>query len=723
MPVGLRLARTWLASLGLGVALLPSLGARADDVWSDPLPGVRHLHRTTSSQNVHVLVVSLCAAGISFRATAEGERGRTPSSFASLVGAHAVINGDFYGPSFAPNGMAMHDGVAWGGDDHTYVGPLAFGDRRVALVPHEDTAGPQPWMREVVSGHPTVLQGGAMRDNSGDPLCTNRHPRTAVGLSADRRTLYMAVIDGRATGRIGMTCPEIASLMAELGASDALNLDGGGSSAMWLAGAGVLNNPSDGSERTVSNHLALYATGSGPAVSCPNAPPEGSLDRVDCDVIGGWARDPDEPARAIDAHVYIGGPAGDPMAVGYPLLAGLSRPDLCTALGSCEHAFELPVPRGFLDGVERQVFVYGIDTGGGDNALLGNAPRPLRCDTPALPALEPAGSVRRHVASPEILAAWSFDTRDVAHLDDAALVALDEGPDVSPAPVLVRAEDGAAIYVREGAVLRHVPDPAAMAAWHLSFDAVMVLPAADVDALVEGAPLLARPFLAQGGGPEVWLVDHPPPLRARLVSHGVPDFVEVDREVPVAFQLRNRGTLAWEPGEVWLATTEPRGRDSALCDAASWRDCAHAATLDAPVAPGSDATFRVTLRGSRAALGVVDECFGLVYRDAHFFGDPGLGGPADDAVCVSVEVLEPGMPPTRDAGIGARDGGGGTTRDAGTTGVEDESIRGGCGCAVPGHARRSGLAIGCLAMLLAGVVATRARRSSRRVGPRRDGQE
>jgi hypothetical protein len=48
-----------------------------------------------------------------------------------------------------------------------------------------------------------------------------------------------------------------------------MNLDGGGSSAMWLGGS-VISYPSDsGGERTVANHLALYAGGSGAAAHCP----------------------------------------------------------------------------------------------------------------------------------------------------------------------------------------------------------------------------------------------------------------------------------------------------------------------------------------------------------------------------------------------------------------------------------------------------------------------
>jgi exopolysaccharide biosynthesis protein len=137
-------------------------------------------------------------------------------------------------------------------------------------MPHELTGGLAPWMTEAVSGHPTLVAGGVRRDNNGDAgLCAQRHPRTALGLTRDRRTLIMAVVDGRTTGRIGMTCDELTNLLLEHGAHDAVNLDGGGSSALWMAGRGVLNRPSDGSLRRAGNHLGVFAHGAGAAPHCP----------------------------------------------------------------------------------------------------------------------------------------------------------------------------------------------------------------------------------------------------------------------------------------------------------------------------------------------------------------------------------------------------------------------------------------------------------------------
>jgi len=95
-----------------------------------------------------------------------------------------------------------------------------------------------------------------------------RHPRTAAGISKDGRFLYLVVLDGRQKGYSeGATTPETAEWMRSFGAWDAVNLDGGGSTAMVISdghgGAKVLNRPIDlgipGKERVVANHLGIFA--------------------------------------------------------------------------------------------------------------------------------------------------------------------------------------------------------------------------------------------------------------------------------------------------------------------------------------------------------------------------------------------------------------------------------------------------------------------------------
>ena len=87
------------------------------------------------------------------------------------------------------------------------------------------------------------------------------HPRTAIGIDRDTGQLLLLVVDGRQDLSRGSTMKELAKLFQRLGAEDALNLDGGGSSIMLarqLDGSlAVLNSPSDGHPRPVANGLEV----------------------------------------------------------------------------------------------------------------------------------------------------------------------------------------------------------------------------------------------------------------------------------------------------------------------------------------------------------------------------------------------------------------------------------------------------------------------------------
>jgi hypothetical protein len=93
------------------------------------------------------------------------------------------------------------------------------------------------------------------------------HPRTAVGIGDGGKLLILVVVDGRRKGEaIGMSLPELADVMIKYGATDAMNLDGGGSSVMAIRDPAthkmqILNHPSDGRERSVADVLGIRLTG------------------------------------------------------------------------------------------------------------------------------------------------------------------------------------------------------------------------------------------------------------------------------------------------------------------------------------------------------------------------------------------------------------------------------------------------------------------------------
>jgi exopolysaccharide biosynthesis protein len=90
-----------------------------------------------------------------------------------------------------------------------------------------------------------------------EPFAAVRHPRTALGLKKDG-TLVILVADGRREQAKGFTGPEMSEILLREAVVDAINLDGGGSTTLYIEGeGGVLNRPSDGHERVVVNHLGF----------------------------------------------------------------------------------------------------------------------------------------------------------------------------------------------------------------------------------------------------------------------------------------------------------------------------------------------------------------------------------------------------------------------------------------------------------------------------------
>jgi hypothetical protein len=118
--------------------------------------------------------------------------------------------------------------------------------------------------RMIIGGWPRILRDG---DNVADESATVegtlsrnaevRHPRTAVGFSRDSSTLLLLTVDGRSENSGGMTLVELANVMRELGAWQAMNFDGGGSTTMVIDGK-VVNHPSDKEgERAVGDALLV----------------------------------------------------------------------------------------------------------------------------------------------------------------------------------------------------------------------------------------------------------------------------------------------------------------------------------------------------------------------------------------------------------------------------------------------------------------------------------
>jgi thiol-disulfide isomerase/thioredoxin len=115
----------------------------------------------------------------------------------------------------------------------------------------------------LIGGGPRLLSGGKSVPSEADAypegFYATRHPRTAIGARADGIVVLVAVDGRQPKVGVGMSIAELASLMAELGCVEALNLDGGGSTTMVVKGK-IVNSPSDAAgERAVSDALLVFA--------------------------------------------------------------------------------------------------------------------------------------------------------------------------------------------------------------------------------------------------------------------------------------------------------------------------------------------------------------------------------------------------------------------------------------------------------------------------------
>lgn len=172
-----------------------------------------------------------------------------------------VVDGEW---SSAGNMPVPADGIVIScGPDYSdeFIDGLKDGDtvklKIILSLPAFD--GIKPDITHVIGGDVRILKEGVVTTEAirwiNTP--TARYARSLTGYSQDRQRLVMAAVDG-GNGSSGLSYFESADLMAYLGCYDALDLDGGGSTALYLRHCGIVNRPRDGSERAVGN--ALYFT-------------------------------------------------------------------------------------------------------------------------------------------------------------------------------------------------------------------------------------------------------------------------------------------------------------------------------------------------------------------------------------------------------------------------------------------------------------------------------
>ncbi len=114
--------------------------------------------------------------------------------------------------------------------------------------------------KEQVGGSDCIVLKNGAAQNEGKTAASGLNPRTGMGFSKDSTKVYMVVVDGRIAASAGLDLLPFGELFKAVGAWNAVNLDGGGSSVMFTNDQKIVNFPSGGVERAVGNGVLVIST-------------------------------------------------------------------------------------------------------------------------------------------------------------------------------------------------------------------------------------------------------------------------------------------------------------------------------------------------------------------------------------------------------------------------------------------------------------------------------
>ncbi|MFZ4574093.1 MAG: phosphodiester glycosidase family protein [Phycisphaerales bacterium] len=262
---------------------------------TNPFAGVRHEQIVTTiggrPQSVHVVEVSLCAPGLRVRLTpangaaAQATNEQTTRAFLVEQGAQIAVNAHF----FTLDGLPTADLVGLAASDGDVYSPWVAGAMSAGVNIGEDlcatlitpgpsggtTVSPDVVLYNAIGvsmsngANPRIVTGG-VRSTMQSTFDLTPNPRTIMGILPGCR-LLLVTVDGRQPGVAeGVTLPEAADyLIARYGVTDAVNLDGGGSTTLVMDSAGprVMNTPvgvgsgqaAVNTERSNGTNLAIFA--------------------------------------------------------------------------------------------------------------------------------------------------------------------------------------------------------------------------------------------------------------------------------------------------------------------------------------------------------------------------------------------------------------------------------------------------------------------------------
>ncbi len=159
------------------------------------------------------------------------------------------------GEAAIPANSAILHGVGTSAD---FIGAMAVGDEVTIQLRSTTNEFPDHLdIDEAIGGSGHIILKDGEITNIGNPEC---HPRTFMGINKEKTKIYSVIVDGRQSSiSAGITLDDQGYVLKALGAWDGINLDGGGSSCMYI-NEEIKNSPSDGTERYVGNGVIFYST-------------------------------------------------------------------------------------------------------------------------------------------------------------------------------------------------------------------------------------------------------------------------------------------------------------------------------------------------------------------------------------------------------------------------------------------------------------------------------
>ncbi|MCL2230944.1 MAG: phosphodiester glycosidase family protein [Treponema sp.] len=247
-------------------------------VWREFAGGVDFFHGRTGSPRLEFWAVKIDLSSREIEIITKGgvvKNGITHSAKVSsfvrdnnlIAGINAVpfdISSSIEGQAIKNIGIVVSNGILIAPANPNYDALVFYKDGTAAIV-SQSSINSIANIENAAGGFHAILANGELTPRTQNNEA--RHPRSAAGISADGRYLYLLVIDGRRAQSEGATENETALLLRSLGSWNAINFDGGGSSALAMrfpdGGVRAVNTPIHllpGQERAVAGCIGVRSS-------------------------------------------------------------------------------------------------------------------------------------------------------------------------------------------------------------------------------------------------------------------------------------------------------------------------------------------------------------------------------------------------------------------------------------------------------------------------------